>query len=97
MWFFKEYFGVLLDEAQDTNPVTFDIFMRIPAKKKVIVGDKHQNIYSWRGAKNYLIHKDFNVFYLTKTFRFGEDIASINLLYVAVTRAINNLCCPIYY
>ncbi|ADL08676.1 UvrD-helicase domain-containing protein [Thermosediminibacter oceani] len=73
---FKGYYGVLLDEAQDTNPVTFDIFMHIPAKKKVIVGDKHQNIYSWRGTRNYLTHKDFEIFYLTETFRFGEEIAA---------------------
>lgn len=71
----RGYYAVLLDEAQDTNPVTFDLFMRIPAVKKVIVGDKHQNIYSWRGAQNYLSNSDFRILYLTETFRFGENIA----------------------
>ena len=72
----RGYYGVLLDEAQDTNPVTFDLFMKIPAVKKVIVGDRHQNIYSWRGARNYLSNSDFRIFYLTETFRFGENIAN---------------------
>jgi superfamily I DNA/RNA helicase len=71
----RGYYAVLLDEAQDTNPVTFDLFMRIPAVKKVIVGDKHQNIYSWRGAQNYLSNSDFRILYLTETFRFGGNIA----------------------
>jgi DNA helicase IV len=73
---FKDYFGLLLDEAQDTSPVTFDLFMKIPAVKKVIVGDKHQNIFSWRGARNYLSNSNFRIFYLTETFRFGENIAN---------------------
>ncbi|HEY8362926.1 MAG TPA: UvrD-helicase domain-containing protein [Tissierellaceae bacterium] len=73
----RGYYAVLLDEAQDTNPVTFDLFMKIPAVKKVIVGDRHQNIYSWRGARNYLSSSDFRIFYLTETFRFGRNIANV--------------------
>ncbi len=68
------YDFVLLDEAQDTNDVTLDIFMKIDAGK-ILVGDTHQAIYSWRGAENAMdkIVADFN-FYLTKTFRCIQPI-----------------------
>lgn len=69
---------VLLDEAQDTNEVVLDIFKRLNGKK-IIVGDPHQQIYSFRGSINamYKIRNDFNakVLYLTETFRFSKHIA----------------------
>ena len=42
---------ILLDEAQDTNPVVLDVLSRQSAQV-VYVGDKHQQIYEWRGAVN---------------------------------------------
>ncbi|RAX58412.1 hypothetical protein CCZ01_03065 [Helicobacter monodelphidis] len=42
---------ILLDEAQDTNDVTLDIFNSAQTRK-ILVGDKHQNIYFFRGAIN---------------------------------------------
>lgn len=41
----------LLDEAQDTNPVTLSIFNHLSGKK-IKVGDRHQAIYGFRGAIN---------------------------------------------
>jgi len=63
------YDYVMLDEGQDTNDVTLDIFMNIDAAK-IIVGDTHQAIYAWRGAENAMnkIEADYNC-YLTTTFR----------------------------
>lgn len=49
-----EYDIVMLDEAQDTNEVTLGIFEALSSKVKVYVGDKHQQIYSFRGSKNAL-------------------------------------------
>jgi superfamily I DNA/RNA helicase len=75
---FIKYDYVLLDEAQDTNDITLDIFNNLNGKK-VLVGDKHQAIYGWRGAVNAMTKlKSDNVknLYLTETFRFDRNIAS---------------------
>ena len=68
---------VALDEGQDSNPVTIDIF-RSQYIQKIIVGDDFQQIYAWRGAVNALDSVDFekNCF-LTKSFRFGQPIAEL--------------------
>jgi F-box protein, helicase, 18 len=73
---------IFLDEAQDSNPVTTDIVMGQKNAVKVLVGDPHQQIYSWRGAKNAMKSiKGTSTQYLTGSFRFGQQVASIaNLL-----------------
>ncbi len=72
-----EYDIVMLDEAQDTNEVTLGIFEALSSKVKVYVGDKHQQIYSFRGSKNALekISCDKEL-YLSTSFRFNETIAN---------------------
>ncbi|KAF2957005.1 UvrD-helicase domain-containing protein [Marinitoga sp. 38H-ov] len=69
---------ILLDEAQDTNDVVLDIFNKLNGKK-IIVGDPHQQIYSFRGSINamYKIRNEMEakVLYLTETFRFPKYIA----------------------
>ncbi len=67
---------ILFDEGQDASPAMLDIFLHQQATK-VIVGDTHQQIYSWRHAVNSLGKVDFPVFHLTASFRFGEDIARL--------------------
>jgi len=47
----KEYDVVLLDEAQDSNPVTLSFFLGLRGSK-ILVGDPNQAIYSFRGAIN---------------------------------------------
>jgi cyanophycinase-like exopeptidase len=42
---------LLFDEAQDANPVMLDLVMGQDAQK-ILVGDRYQQIYSWRGAVN---------------------------------------------
>ncbi|KUM84276.1 MULTISPECIES: UvrD-helicase domain-containing protein [Streptomyces] len=42
---------MLLDEAQDTNPVLEEIFLAQDAQR-VCVGDPAQQIYEWRHAKD---------------------------------------------
>ena len=68
---------VLFDEAQDANPTMLDIVLHqdIP---QVFVGDRHQQIYAWRGAQNAmeLIQPSASA-YLTQSFRFGPPIAGI--------------------
>ena len=67
---------ILLDEAQDTNPVVLEVLRKQPAQI-VYVGDKYQQIYEWRGAVNAMenIATDSSV-YLTTSFRFGPAIAA---------------------
>lgn len=69
---------ILFDEAQDANPLIMDLILsqRTFGTKLVFVGDEHQSIYMFRGAKNALesIVPDKELF-LTKSFRFGESIA----------------------
>lgn len=66
---------ILLDEAQDTNPVILDLLRNQPAQM-IYVGDKYQQIYEWRGAINAMerIATD-GMTYLTTSFRFGPAIA----------------------
>lgn len=72
---------LLLDEGQDTNDVVIAIFHLIFAKNKIIVGDKHQQIYSFRGSKNALDKINGEKYYLTESFRFNKRIAkNANLL-----------------
>ncbi len=81
---------VLLDEAQDTNPVTFAIFNLIKAGKKIVVGDRHQQIYAFRGAVNILQSFNGKSFYLTNSFRFNEKIANNATYFLKVWKAEEN-------
>ncbi|ABM39524.1 UvrD-helicase domain-containing protein [Polaromonas naphthalenivorans] len=68
---------LMLDEAQDTNPVTWDI-MRRQSSPLVIVGDPYQSIYQFRGACNAMTDAQaVQTFPLTQSFRFGQYVAEI--------------------
>lgn len=69
------YERIYLDESHDSNPCLLDIVLKqdLPT---VMVGDRYQAIYQWRGAVDALEKVDWPTFYLTKSFRFGEEIAS---------------------
>lgn len=70
----SEYDFILLDEAQDTNAVTLDIFLNNECKK-ILVGDSFQNIYSFRGTVDALsIVKAKYEKSLSYTFRTEESI-----------------------
>ena len=76
----RKYDLLLLDEAQDINEVIIDIFQR-QEMKKVAVGDSHQQIYAWNGAVDALQKISGEKYYLTHSFRIGEQLAHIcNLL-----------------
>lgn len=70
------YDYILFDEGQDASPAMLDLFFKQKAVK-VIVGDTHQQIYSWRYAVNSLEQADFSTFHLSTSFRFGQDIADL--------------------
>lgn len=75
------YDHILFDEGQDASPAMLDIFLKQKAGK-VIVGDTHQQIYSWRYAVNSLEKAPFASFFLSTSFRFNQAIAdlAINVL-----------------
>ena len=73
---------VMLDEAQDADPVQVAIIehQRTFGTQVVVVGDSQQVLYEWRGAVNALA--DFEamgaqVAYLTQSFRFGHAVAEV--------------------
>ncbi|MEU5313639.1 UvrD-helicase domain-containing protein [Streptomyces sp. NPDC021562] len=67
---------LLLDEAQDTNPVVEQIFLnQRDHAQLVMVGDSAQAIYHWRGAKDIMTGFDGTHLALSQSFRFGPDLA----------------------
>lgn len=67
---------VLLDEAQDTNPVLEEIFLGQGAQR-VCVGDPAQQIYAWRAARDVMTGFEGDHVRLTHSFRFGPAIAAV--------------------
>ena len=66
---------VLLDEAQDANPVIEGVVKRQDAQI-IMVGDTAQQIYAWRGAQDAMsrFHADHRLT-LSQSFRFGQAVA----------------------
>ncbi|MEU0568581.1 UvrD-helicase domain-containing protein [Nonomuraea sp. NPDC005983] len=67
---------VLLDEAQDTNPVLEEVFLAQDAQR-ICVGDPAQQIYGWRSARDVMTGFPAEHLHLTQSFRFGPDIAQV--------------------
>jgi len=68
---------ILLDEAQDSNPVTLGILknQKCPV---IMVGDSHQQLYSFRGAINAMDEFEAELqANLTGSFRFDHNIANL--------------------
>lgn len=75
----QQYTTILLDEAQDTNPVTFHIVNQQRCTL-CLTGDSHQQIYRFRGASDMMNHKALesaDTLYLTNSFRFGTKVATL--------------------
>ncbi|MEJ6002749.1 3'-5' exonuclease [Paucibacter soli] len=76
----EDYDIILLDEAQDSNPVTSGLVLGQKCTR-VLVGDTHQSIYRYRGSTDALeaaaAMEGAEVKYLTTSYRFGPDIATL--------------------
>ncbi|XP_030626052.1 F-box DNA helicase 1-like [Chanos chanos] len=71
----ENYDIILIDEAQDCTPAIMDIILSQRCGK-ILVGDPHQQIYTFRGAVNALYTVPHtHIYYLTQSFRFGSEIA----------------------
>lgn len=71
-----DYEYLLLDEAQDLNPV----MVSIAAKSKlptIVVGDSHQSIYRFRGAVDAMDQFPVDAMPLSLSWRFGTDVARL--------------------
>ncbi|NLC21095.1 MAG: ATP-dependent helicase [Halomonadaceae bacterium] len=66
---------VMLDEAQDANPVILGALES--AGRSIYVGDSHQAIYQWRNAVDALQKVFGRGFPMTQSFRFGPVIAEV--------------------
>lgn len=66
---------ILLDEAQDANPVIAAIVNQQHNAQKILVGDPAQQIYAWRGAVDAMKGFPGARLPLSKSFRFGPAIA----------------------
>jgi len=65
---------VLLDEAQDSNPAVAGLVMDQQAQR-ILVGDRSQAIYGWRGAVDAMETFDGARYQLSQSFRFGWAVA----------------------
>lgn len=70
---------VLVDEAQDLNPVLIEPLREYQERggQVVAVGDPRQQIYAWRGAVNAMEAFGGEPAHLSMSFRFGEAIAEV--------------------
>lgn len=68
---------IALDESGDLNPVTLEIFKLLPAVRKIMVGDPHQNIYQFNHTINcFSVMQDQGSYFpMTQSFRVDKDIA----------------------
>lgn len=67
---------LFFDEAQDASGVFLQILGHQKDRRIVYVGDQNQQIYAWRGAVDALDRiKSDQRLYLTRSYRFGQDIA----------------------
>ena len=73
---------LLIDEAQDLSPVMLDA-LGACRKRLILVGDSHQQIYSFRYAIDAMqkisCHEEFD---LSLSFRFGAPIAELTSLFI---------------
>ena len=68
---------LIFDEMQDTTGVMLEIFKLISADRKLILGDKFQNIYSFMNTVNAFDKlEDLYELRLTKSFRCNSNIAN---------------------
>lgn len=75
---------IVVDEFQDTNAMQYELVKLLAGTRGKImaVGDVDQSIYEWRGADpQIMLHQvsqdfeDVTLYSLTKTFRYGPDLA----------------------
>uniref|UniRef100_A0A3P8ZMA4 F-box DNA helicase 1 n=1 Tax=Esox lucius TaxID=8010 RepID=A0A3P8ZMA4_ESOLU len=86
-----QYDVIFIDEAQDCTPAIMDIMLHQHCGK-ILVGDPHQQIYTFRGAVNALhLVEHTHLYYLTQSFRFGSEIAYIGATILQVCKKVKKI------
>ncbi|XP_073336355.1 F-box DNA helicase 1 [Pagrus major] len=86
-----DYDVLFIDEAQDCTPAIMDVLMSQRCGK-VLVGDPHQQIYTFKGAVNALNIVDHtHIYYLTQSFRFGAEIAYVGATILKVCKNVQKI------
>ncbi|XP_023278754.1 F-box DNA helicase 1 [Seriola lalandi dorsalis] len=86
-----KYDVLFIDEAQDCTPAIMDVLLSQRCGK-ILVGDPHQQIYTFKGAVNALQIVDHtHVFYLTQSFRFGAEIAYVGATILKVCKRVQKI------
>ncbi|XP_078099220.1 F-box DNA helicase 1 [Sander vitreus] len=86
-----QYDVLFIDEAQDCTPAIMDVLLSQRCGK-VLVGDPHQQIYTFKGAVNALNIVDHtHIFYLTQSFRFGAEIAYVGATILEVCKGVDKI------
>ena len=80
------YDYIFVDEAQDLNSVFIDVLQKQKGKNIVLVGDKHQQIYSFRHSVNAMEKfNNFEQYFLSKSFRFGDSVSDLSKKIIDIT------------
>ncbi|XP_034019333.1 F-box DNA helicase 1 [Thalassophryne amazonica] len=86
-----QYDVIFIDEAQDCTPAIIDVLMS-QSCAKILVGDPHQQIYTFKGAVNALdLIQHTHIYYLTESFRFGSEIAYIGNTILKVCKNVKKI------
>lgn len=67
---------MILDESQDLSAVMLDVVNQ-QSCQIIAFGDDQQQIYAWRGAVNAMQHIPGKVLPLTRSWRFGPEVAGM--------------------
>lgn len=78
---FEDFDAIIVDEAQDMDKV-FKRLVELANKPTMVIGDRSQSIYSWRGAVNMMEEagKKNDVYSLSYSFRYDNDVAQLSNL-----------------
>nr|XP_061809534.1 F-box DNA helicase 1-like [Nerophis lumbriciformis] len=86
-----QYDIIFLDEAQDCTPTIMDVLLHQKCGK-ILVGDPHQQIYTFRGAINALQTVEHtHIYYLTQSFRFGSEIAFVGASILTMCKNVEKI------
>lgn len=74
---------LMVDESQDTDAVLAGVLAEQDHLQRILVGDSAQAIYGWRGCVDIMdSFPDARVCHLTRSFRFGHEVADIANLFM---------------
>lgn len=73
----QKYANIIVDEAQDTNGAFYQVMKNHIDRNFVVIGDRHQQLFQWRGAVNTMNLFELKNKSLTMSHRFGESIAKV--------------------